>query len=262
MYLKRLAITLLYSHPRTYSAVHSLIQLPLIPTDHHVCSITLRDPNCKLISTTRIGLRSTAFRVLSRQNNFLSCGSRSFHAVIPSTNRVSLQRSSAFQLQRRFASEDQTQSEPVADGAQAQHGDNSIAASSKGSESGNPIQEGQEGRGASSQGQERSTIGDLAESAAGKVKETASNAFETIAGGSAPSRGTYAGSGAKQYDAPASSSIYVGNLFFDVREDDLRKKFEECGTIENVKLIMDNRGLSKGYVFSSFPFLPSHPSRK
>ncbi|KAL8751103.1 MAG: hypothetical protein Q9199_006651, partial [Rusavskia elegans] len=157
--------------------------------------------------------------------------------------QASKEANKSFQLQRRFASEDQTQSEPVADGAQAQHGDNSIAASSKGSESGNPIQEG---RGASSQGQEHSTIGDLAESAAGKVKETASNAFEAIAGGSAPSRGTYAGSGAKQYDAPPSSSIYVGNLFFDVREDDLRKKFEECGTIENVKLIMDNRGLSKG----------------
>ncbi|CAO1606441.1 hypothetical protein XANCAGTX0491_009940 [Xanthoria calcicola] len=197
-----------------------------------------------------IGLRSTALRVLSRQNSLLSCRTRSFHAALPSTTRVSVQRSSAFQLQRRFASQDQTQSEPVADGAQGQHGDNSIAASSKGgNQSEDPFQGG---RGASSRGQEHSTIGELAESAAGRVKETASNAFETIAGGSGASRGMSAGYGAKQYDATPSSSVYIGNLFFDVREDDLRKKFEGCGTIESVKLIMDNRGLSKGFGYINF----------
>lgn len=75
-----------------------------------------------------------------------------------------------------------------------------------------------------------------------------------------------AGYGAKQYDATPSSSVYIGNLFFDVREDDLRKKFEGCGTIESVKLIMDNRGLSKGYVLSlllPFPLIiPSAKSKK
>ncbi|KAL8895439.1 MAG: hypothetical protein Q9192_003632 [Flavoplaca navasiana] len=209
----------------------------------------------------RIGLRSAAIRVLSRQNTFLSCRTRSFHTVLPSTTRIPLQRSSAFQLQRRFASsEDQTQSEPVADGAQAQHGDNSIAASSKDNESGTSAQEGQEGqqgRGSSAQGQDHSTVGELAESAADKVKESASSAFDTIAGSSAssePSRGTFGGSSARQanFDTPPSPSVYVGNLFFDVREDDLRKKFEECGTIESVKLIMDNRGLSKGFGYINF----------
>ncbi|KAI4272802.1 MAG: hypothetical protein LQ337_005047 [Flavoplaca oasis] len=210
----------------------------------------------------RIGLRSAAIRVLSRQNTFLTCRTRSFHTVLPSITRIPLQRSSAFQLQRRFASsEDQTQSEPVADGAQAQHGDNSIAASSKDNEPGTSAQEGQEGRGSSAQGQDHSTVGELAESAADRVKESASNAFDAIAGSSAssePSRGTFGGSSARQanFDTPPSTNVYVGNLFFDVREDDLRKKFEECGTIESVKLIMDNRGLSKGYVF----FLSLHPS--
>ncbi|KAL8784945.1 MAG: hypothetical protein Q9213_003687, partial [Squamulea squamosa] len=152
------------------------------------------------------------------------------------------------EIQSRFASEEaQTRSEPEADGAQAQHGDNSIAASSQ-EQSEKPAQDIQ-GR-SSTQGQEYSTIGDLASSAAGKVKETASNAYDTIAGGSGPGpqRGYDSGSAStsRPYDSPPSKSIYVGNLFFDVREDDLRKKFEECGTIENVKLIMDNRGLSKG----------------
>ncbi|KAL8650202.1 MAG: hypothetical protein Q9226_005243, partial [Calogaya cf. arnoldii] len=179
-----------------------------------------------------IGLRSTAFRVLSRQNNWLSSRSRSFHTVIPFTTRVAVQRSSAFQLQRRFASseEAQTQGEPEADGAQPQDGNNSIAASER----------GQEERSTSSHEQEHSSLGELAESAADKAKETASNAYEAIAGGSGASRNTE-----REVAAPGSN-LYVGNLFFDVREDDLRKRFEQCGTIENVKLIMDNRGLSKG----------------
>ncbi len=171
--------------------------------------------------------------------------------MIPSTSRATLQRSSILQFQRRFASEEvQTQSEPVADGAQAQHGDNSIAASSK-AEAESSTQDSQE-RSASSQGQEHSTIGDLASSAAGKVKETASDVYNTIAGASASEshRGYNSGSAARQFDSPPSSNVYVGNLFFDVKEDDLRKKFEECGTIASIKLIMDNRGLSKGYVSS------------
>ncbi|KAL8668987.1 MAG: hypothetical protein Q9168_006409, partial [Polycauliona sp. 1 TL-2023] len=163
-------------------------------------------------------------------------------------NQHSHERSSAFQLQRRFASsgeEAQTQSEPVADGAEAQHGDNSIAASSTGAESENAMHEG---RGSSAQ-QDHSTLGEIAESAADKAKETASSAFDAIAGSGASSEmggRPYEGRGMNRNDAPPSSSVYIGNLFFDVREDDLRKKFEECGTIENVKLVMDNRGLSKG----------------
>ncbi|KAL8987479.1 MAG: hypothetical protein Q9169_008695, partial [Polycauliona sp. 2 TL-2023] len=210
-----------------------------------------------------IGLRNTAIRVLTRQNTLLTCRTRSFHSVIPSSTRLPIQRSSAFQLQRRFASsgeEAQTQSEPVADGAEAQHGDNSIAASSNNSTgNGEPLREGEEGRVAAQQegGHEHSTVGEMAESAADKVKETASDAFEAIAGGggaaSASSssrgglnRGAYGGGATRANDAEPTASVYVGNLFFDVREDDLRKKFEGCGTIENAKLIMDNRGLSKG----------------
>ncbi|KAL8903506.1 MAG: hypothetical protein Q9171_007381 [Xanthocarpia ochracea] len=168
-------------------------------------------------------------------------------------SRATLQRSSILQFQRRFASEEaQTQSEPVADGAQAQHGDNSIAASSQ-AEAESSTQDSQE-RSASSQDQEHSTIGELASSAAGKVKKTASNAYDTIAGdsGSGLQRGENSGSAARQFDSPPRKSVYVGNLFFDVKEEDLRKKFEECGTIESIKLIMDNRGLSKGFGYINF----------
>jgi len=43
-------------------------------------------------------------------------------------------------------------------------------------------------------------------------------------------------------------SVYVGNLFFDVTENDLTKEFQQFGTIKNARLIRDARGLSKGFV--------------
>jgi RNA recognition motif-containing protein len=41
-------------------------------------------------------------------------------------------------------------------------------------------------------------------------------------------------------------SLYVGNLFFDVTAEDLRSHFEQYGTVENVMIVHDARGLSKG----------------
>lgn len=46
--------------------------------------------------------------------------------------------------------------------------------------------------------------------------------------------------------ATPKSTIYVGNLFFDVTEVMLQKEFSKFGSIDNVRLIRDARGLSKG----------------
>ncbi len=49
-------------------------------------------------------------------------------------------------------------------------------------------------------------------------------------------------------------NIYVGNLIFDVSEDDLREAFEEFGEITEVRLIMDKySGKSKGFGFIEMP---------
>jgi RNA recognition motif-containing protein len=45
--------------------------------------------------------------------------------------------------------------------------------------------------------------------------------------------------------------LYVGNMSFDTSEDDLRKAFEEHGTVDSVNLIMDrdtNRPKGFGFV--------------
>jgi RNA recognition motif-containing protein len=45
-------------------------------------------------------------------------------------------------------------------------------------------------------------------------------------------------------------NIYVGNLSYEVTEDDLQEAFEEFGQIESVKIIKDNySGRSKGFGF-------------
>lgn len=56
------------------------------------------------------------------------------------------------------------------------------------------------------------------------------------------------GSAQRPYREPPTprATIYVGNLFFDVTENDLQKAFESFGTINESRLIRDARGLSKG----------------
>jgi RNA recognition motif-containing protein len=45
-------------------------------------------------------------------------------------------------------------------------------------------------------------------------------------------------------------NIYVGNLNFQVKEDDLRQLFEEYGELNSVKVVIDKySGKSKGFAF-------------
>jgi cold-inducible RNA-binding protein len=49
-------------------------------------------------------------------------------------------------------------------------------------------------------------------------------------------------------------NIYVGNLSWEVTEDDLRKTFEAFGRVESANVIMDKfSGKSKGFGFVEMP---------
>ncbi|MBN1272265.1 MAG: RNA-binding protein [Candidatus Aminicenantes bacterium] len=49
-------------------------------------------------------------------------------------------------------------------------------------------------------------------------------------------------------------NIYVGNLSFDMTEDDLKKEFEEFGEVEKVSIIKDKfSGVSRGFGFVEMP---------
>jgi nucleolin len=43
-----------------------------------------------------------------------------------------------------------------------------------------------------------------------------------------------------------SSTLYVGNLFFEVSEEALERQFAHYGPIKKTRIIFDHRGLSKG----------------
>lgn len=75
----------------------------------------------------------------------------------------------------------------------------------------------------------RDTVTDAAQAAAGSV-------------GLGFSRGSD-----REYSTP-SKCLYVGNLFFDVTVEDLKKEMQRFGTVVDARIITDNRGLSKGYV--------------
>ena len=60
----------------------------------------------------------------------------------------------------------------------------------------------------------------------------------------------------KPHPAPADGSveIYVGNLSYDLTEDQLRKEFEAFGTVNSARLIMNKfNGKSKGFGFVHMP---------
>ena len=49
-------------------------------------------------------------------------------------------------------------------------------------------------------------------------------------------------------------NIYVGNLSYDMNEDDLRSSFEDHGAVDSAKIIMDREsGRSKGFGFVEMP---------
>ncbi|KAK5106993.1 hypothetical protein LTS08_001118 [Lithohypha guttulata] len=48
------------------------------------------------------------------------------------------------------------------------------------------------------------------------------------------------------------ATVYVGNLFFDVTENDINKEFGRFGPIKQARLIRDSRGLSKGFGYIEY----------
>ncbi|KAL9062725.1 MAG: hypothetical protein Q9157_008687, partial [Trypethelium eluteriae] len=54
-----------------------------------------------------------------------------------------------------------------------------------------------------------------------------------------------------------SKILYIGNLYFEVREDTLRREFTRFGNIVNARIVYDSRGLSKGFGYIEFENLDS-----
>jgi len=75
-----------------------------------------------------------------------------------------------------------------------------------------------------------------------------STTFSAGSAGAAPARDdSYGARRPRATEAEPSNTVYVGNLFFDVTEEDLKREFSRFGTVDNVRIIYDGRGLSKGF---------------
>ena len=191
-------------------------------------------------------LRRVAFRALSPPTS-LSTKPRSITTLTPLASRLKRQ-SLVTPFQKRFASEEVTQSEPEADGAtEAQHGENSIA------ESSTPKSADHEHSSvASAVSSIRDSVSKKASSAADSITSSARSAQDTISGAAGAVSGFEGSSSSSPFSrreaSEPSNNLYIGNLFFDVTEDMLGRELEKAGTVISAKIIMDGRGLSKGYV--------------
>ena len=92
------------------------------------------------------------------------------------------------------------------------------------------------------------------DSAIKATTETAANATSTVTEAAESVRSVITGSEQRQDRGERRTgqigepkpTIYIGNLFFDVTENDLVKELARFGTIVKCRLMRDSRGLSKG----------------
>ena len=139
-------------------------------------------------------------------------------------------------MQRRFASEDVARSEleaeerDTSDAPESAHDDEQSTFASTISSTTQGVTE---------------RASDAAEGVAqamGRARDTVTHTAEAAAGGLG------FGSDRDSEPAPPVKTLYVGNLFFDVTAEDLKKEMERFGTVTDIRIVLDNRGLSKGYV--------------
>ncbi|OJD09631.1 hypothetical protein AJ78_09004 [Emergomyces pasteurianus Ep9510] len=49
-----------------------------------------------------------------------------------------------------------------------------------------------------------------------------------------------------------NETVYVGNLFFEVTAEDLKRDLSKFGTIHSVRIVYDSRGMSRGFAYVQF----------
>ncbi|KAI9701988.1 MAG: hypothetical protein M1836_001332 [Candelina mexicana] len=192
-------------------------------------------------------LRRTAVRALSSPSPYILSQPRSLTTCTNSILR-SKQQSLFLGLQRRFASDDVESREqkvdqdpetghtsttpPPTSADQDGHSTVASAISSATSSAASRVSSAAE------------TVGEYAESARDSV---ADNAQATVA---------YKGTRTRAHqNTEPTKTLFVGNLFFDVTEDDLREEAERVGVVKNIKIIYDGRGLSRGYGYVEYDSL-------
>ena len=196
-------------------------------------------------------LRRSVLRLLSSPSNSFLSKPRSITTVAPPVLRT-LRQSTQIGFQRRWvASEAETTKEkdsppiselqpsPQEDVENAIHSDSAAEVAETAT-----LQDSQAPSG------EQNAI----DSGINAVKETAESATSTVTEAAQSTASAFArsewrqDSGQRRNDTigEPKPTVYIGNLFFDVTENDLVKELSRFGPIVKCRLIRDSRGLSKG----------------
>ena len=93
---------------------------------------------------------------------------------------------------------------------------------------------------------EQSSVKAAADYVVRTVSSTASSIADAVGGGAKESSEGFRFRDTQRLIGEPKSTIYIGNLFFDVTENDLVKELARFGTITRCRLMRDSRGLSKG----------------
>ena len=206
----------------------------------------------------------------------MSIGSRSFSHLV---NRTQISKSTFLSLlqQRRCLADEAaaTRSEPAADGIEEAQNDDAEHSIASEPEPASPLSSIPADSAPETTGEAPPTTEAEAAAAAAEAP-IATQSVETPGQAGEPSILEKAGDAVKAGAQAAADAvtggtqrapepedkkkIYVGNLFYDVRSDDLEKEFGKCGTITSAKVITDGRGLSKGYVTKPYFLLSLPPS--
>ncbi|KAL1954698.1 hypothetical protein VTO42DRAFT_802 [Malbranchea cinnamomea] len=61
----------------------------------------------------------------------------------------------------------------------------------------------------------------------------------------------------KRLNPTPKETIYVGNIFFEVKAEDLKNLFSRFGNVLEARIISDNRGMSRGFGYVKFDSIES-----
>ena len=196
-------------------------------------------------------LRRTALRFLSSPSSSILSKPRSITTATPSALRIPRQ-STQIAFQRRWATNEaeakkvdenapisQVQPTPQEEVENAITSDNAAEPTEHATSQNSQPPAG-----------EQSAV----DSASKPATETAANAAPTVTEAAESVRSAFTGSEQRQDRGERRTgqigepkpTIYIGNLFFDVTENDLVKELARFGTIVKCRLMRDSRGLSKG----------------
>ncbi|KAF2836523.1 RNI-like protein [Patellaria atrata CBS 101060] len=181
-------------------------------------------------------LRRAAFKVISSQPQSFLPKTRSITTVTKQTFHQR-QQWAVSPLQRRFASEDAAREEAKL--SEDQVGDETV-----------PSEESSKNH---------ATVDSLinsarqtASEAADAISATSQGVAESARNAGAATSFSRSQSTAPSIVQPSDCTLYVGNLFFEVTADTLKREFGQFGPIKYTKIIYDPRGLSKGFGYVEF----------